>query len=362
MIEEKSTRFPALDIIRVYAITLVIYQHISYILPNSGIFYLLNILLKPDGVSIFFVLSGFLVGRIVLQEMSNPNMNTKTVVNVLQRRWLKTLPSYYLILLINIVLVHNHVVPGIINGNVLAYFAFFQNLIKPLDLFFVESWSLCVEEWFYLLLPIMLFLIIKTGILKIKNGFLILIGIFLLIAFTNRLIFSEQIDNYIEYDLLIRKMVGTRFDSIAIGLLIAWLYTFNKINLHKTIRFTLFLAGLSGIILLGYWKYENTLVYEMSYCTLESMLIGLMFPFLINIFTKTPGSKVFKFLSNITYQMYLQHMIFLFLLKPHFTHYNPIIIATIYFLLVVISSSFTYYIFEKPVMRLRESITKKITS
>jgi peptidoglycan/LPS O-acetylase OafA/YrhL len=40
---------------------------------------------------------------------------------------------------------------GILNVNVLAYFVFLQNFWVPLDLFFWESWSLAVEEWFYLL-------------------------------------------------------------------------------------------------------------------------------------------------------------------------------------------------------------------
>jgi peptidoglycan/LPS O-acetylase OafA/YrhL len=66
---------------------------------------------------------------------------------------LRTLPNNHLFLLLNIALVALGLAPGLLNANTAAYFVFLQNLWKQLGLFFWESWSLAVEEWFYLLFP-----------------------------------------------------------------------------------------------------------------------------------------------------------------------------------------------------------------
>jgi peptidoglycan/LPS O-acetylase OafA/YrhL len=141
-----SPRVFGLDILRVFAISAVVYQHCSYLLPNHGIFYFLNILFKPDGVTVFFVLSGFLVGNIILKELNTRAVfSFSSLLNILQRRWFKTIPVYYLLLIFNIIFTRMGIFPGIINYNVVAYFLFLQNLVIPLDLFFWESWSLAVN-------------------------------------------------------------------------------------------------------------------------------------------------------------------------------------------------------------------------
>src|SRR5690606_23169927 len=88
-----------------------------------------------------------------------------------KRRWFRTLPNYFLVLLVSL-FVYRNTLSGI---PVHHYFFFLQNFTSEIPRFFVESWSLSIEEWFYLLLPFPFLLLHKT---KNKRGLLL----FLLIA------------------------------------------------------------------------------------------------------------------------------------------------------------------------------------
>src|SRR5690606_23816971 len=84
------------------AILLVLIGHCSYFLPNDGGY--LQQILSVFGfvvVEIFFVLSGFLIGKILLQ-MFEAQLTSQSVMLFLKRRWFRTLPNYSLILIINI--------------------------------------------------------------------------------------------------------------------------------------------------------------------------------------------------------------------------------------------------------------------
>ncbi|HMC97241.1 MAG TPA: acyltransferase, partial [Flavobacteriales bacterium] len=154
MISQKSRVF-GLDVMRALAIVLVVLVHSDYMLWEHwpGFPWLPFV----DGVDLFFVLSGYLVGGILLRYATSAAPSPRRLLDFCQRRWLRTLPNYYLFLVINIVLLSFGLTRGMLNHSALYYFAFLQNLYKPVDTFFWESWSLVIEEWFYLLFPILLF-------------------------------------------------------------------------------------------------------------------------------------------------------------------------------------------------------------
>src|SRR5215471_18931583 len=92
-------RIYGLDIIRAVAILTVVYMHA---LLNFGIpaMYRYSI---GDGVSIFFVLSGFLIGKILLKIINKPSVSFGDLKNFWFRRWMRTLPAYYFVLTLLIV-------------------------------------------------------------------------------------------------------------------------------------------------------------------------------------------------------------------------------------------------------------------
>lgn len=232
-----SERVLGLDTVRSLAILLVIIAHYSLffrtsinvgpVLYGSGYF----------GVELFFALSGFLIGGIVLRTVLTAD-NFGTVFTFWIRRWLRTLPAYYLVL---VVLAFSfHVAPHIW----LLHATFLQDFtIIPRDTFFGVSWSLAIEEWFYLILPILIFGLAKhVGTKPHHVLFLCLAGI--VFCFLSR-IFEVIIFNppWME----IRKSVFERMDALLFGVLLAVIKKYWNIPYHQVLGKYGFLIGCTGI-------------------------------------------------------------------------------------------------------------------
>ncbi len=145
-----------LDLLRACAILLVLVSHfwqttpwwfgaraVASIPANVGT-------LGTYGVVVFFALSGYLVGGIALREMAAGPTRRSALVFLL-RRWMRTVPLYYVA--IGAFLLANPP-PDAWLAHAARYATFTQNLATdmPADRWFATSWSLTVEEWFYLAL------------------------------------------------------------------------------------------------------------------------------------------------------------------------------------------------------------------
>ena len=155
---EKEKIF-GLDLLRCLAICAVLFAHTFYLLPFS--IQAESIVLRCFGfigVEIFFVLSGYLVGKILINLFSNNPVNFRTTFYFWIRRWFRTLPNYYVALMASAGLFYfSHKFFVFSEPSNLLYFIFSQNLFTSHPGFFQNAWSLSVEEWFYLLLPLPFF-------------------------------------------------------------------------------------------------------------------------------------------------------------------------------------------------------------
>ncbi|MBZ4407687.1 acyltransferase [Myxococcus sp. XM-1-1-1] len=104
------------------------------------------------GVDLFFVLSGYLVGRQVFATEEGPTLGAQLRTFWL-KRWMRTLPLYFVVLALYALKPWLVGTPFV--GGGWHYALFLQNFGHPRD--FVQSWSLCVEEHFYLVLPLLAF-------------------------------------------------------------------------------------------------------------------------------------------------------------------------------------------------------------
>ncbi|MCB1206448.1 MAG: acyltransferase [Verrucomicrobiae bacterium] len=139
-------RIFGLDFARTLAIGLVVLAHAHQGSHDLGIY----------GVELFFALSGFLIGGILFRCVPvDEKWCFAGVANFWKRRWWRTLPAYYLFLLVSVVF---HGLRGEAPeggwGDLLSYLVFVPNLLSPNEVFYDVSWSLCVEEAFYLLFPL----------------------------------------------------------------------------------------------------------------------------------------------------------------------------------------------------------------
>ena len=125
LIESGKNRVIGLDILRSIAILLVMYEHGNSILPPRVTKYFTLPHPSIDGVSIFFVLSGFLIGGILLKIINTSGYTIKDIFNFWIRRWLRTIPNYYFVLIILIFC--EFLMSKNIGDGIIKYFFFTQN-------------------------------------------------------------------------------------------------------------------------------------------------------------------------------------------------------------------------------------------
>ncbi|TWP28541.1 acyltransferase [Apibacter muscae] len=302
----ESKRIFGLDILRTIAIIFVLLGHSSTFLPKKVAHYSNKILY--DGVGIFFVLSGFLIGGILMQLLENYKINVKLLLYFWKKRWYRTLPNYYFVLIILILS------DSLYNKNFnfmyyLKYFFFCQNIFSINLTFFGDSWSLAIEEWFYLITPIIIYILIAIFNIKPKSAIL-LSAIFVISFFTlYRIIYTLNLDtlNY-ENIINVRYTIFGRSDSIMFGILGAYLLYYKTYfwNNYKNIFLFLgiFLSAFYYLFPISNNFYSLTLSF-----TITSLSVLFMLPFFYNI---KRGRGIFyrmiTFISLISYSLYLVNM------------------------------------------------------
>ncbi len=148
--ESKPARLAGLDTLRALAIALVLMSHYHGFVSQAPTFGIMGSI-GWAGVDLFFVLSGYLIGNQLLAPAARgESLDLKTFF---ARRLLRTLPNYYAVLAIYLLLPDSPIA-GKTMAPVWRYLTFTQNFGLNYGETFTHSWSLCIEEQFYLVLPL----------------------------------------------------------------------------------------------------------------------------------------------------------------------------------------------------------------
>ena len=360
-------RIYGLDILRCLAILFVVVGHGNYLLPEKYANYVRPIVM--DGVSIFFVLSGFLIGGILIRVLEKDGASFHSLWNFWSRRWFRTLPNYFLILTI-LTLLNLLFTEGFALRSIKRYFFFAQNLFTEHGDFFPEAWSLCVEEWFYLLVPLCIF--IMSGSLKVNYRKAILTTAFLIIAAvtTYRLYkFSNfPVDSVSAWDLNFRKQVSTRLDSLMFGVIGAYTAYFYQPAWFK-FKNILFVLGICLAIMFQISMiFNRSVVFGQYLCvysfTLSSLSTLCLLPFLSSI--KSGTGRVYRLITTISFISYSMYLINLSIVQYWILENLPLsgkvgLVAryALYWFLTVSLSMALFRYYEMPMTRIRERFTKK---
>lgn len=364
LLEISPNRIFGLDLLRMIAIMFVFFSHNEPLLPSS-IAKVINTLYF-DGVTIFFVLSGFLIGKILINTFEKKGLSFGQIKDFWIRRWFRTLPPYFLFAFI-IAIISKIFVIGFPLRIILPYIIFCQNITTNASGFFGESWSLAIEEWFYLLTPIFIF--IFSYFLKLRKSFLITIIIF---------IFISPIIRYYKFAMgdlppIFYQIVMYRSDSIIYGVLGAYISIYHNKRWLDNKKTLLFL----GLVLLIIWKFISI------YFSTPFYIANINFPFFsiatlcLIPYLSTYRLKKYKnhhkiiiYISLISYSLYLIHyslvekIIIKIVVSPILKGYSIFNIYLIenllYWTLSFIGAFITYKYFEIPTTNLREYFTKNI--
>jgi peptidoglycan/LPS O-acetylase OafA/YrhL len=201
-----------LDIVRASAILMVLVCHYSLnywtllasqptprVLQVAGLF----------GVQLFFALSGYLIGNILLSIVER-GVTMDAIWRFWARRWLRTLPCYYLAI---VIAVWANNLNGFSDYHLWPYLTLSQNLLGQPGQFLGVAWSLTIEEWFYFVFPLLLLPMLA---LSKRHGMLVALSLVIILTALARPIAWER------YGFAgLRATVPFQFDSIAYGALAA---------------------------------------------------------------------------------------------------------------------------------------------
>ncbi|HEX4329554.1 MAG TPA: acyltransferase [Burkholderiales bacterium] len=303
-----SQRIYGLDILRACAILCVLFLHSSLLL--DGYPALCKVLTAvPDGVSMFFVLSGYLIGMLLLRRVTQPEFGLREALDFWLRRWLRTLPAYYLVLvLVYFIAVRGGQPPPV---RLPDYIFFVQNLAWPHPGFFGEAWSLAVEEWFYLLLPLPPLIAARLWPRLPRDRLLLAWAALCLVGaplFRASLAGAHGIATP-DWDLWLRKIVLVRMDAPAFGVLGAWLHTFRPRLWQRHAR-TAFAAGIALLIAqrLLLTAFDPAWYMNYAYLSLDCAGFLLLLPALSALHTGSgPAYRFVRLFSTLAYGLYLVH-------------------------------------------------------
>lgn len=316
-------RIPELDGLRGVAILLVLAGH-YFSVPGVGAAALLSgywFRLGWTGVDLFFVLSGFLIGGILLAVRDSPNY-FKTFY---ARRFFRIVPLYYawicLYMLASLagrsfLSARVGTVQGI-DGSILAHFLFLQNFHDFTSStvsfwWFTSTWSLAVEEQFYLLAPLVLRYVPK----RVLGAILIAVALGApLLRIAVRAGFSNG-------PWLAFRLMPCRADSLAVGVLAALLWSNPKsrawLEAHTPVLCGALVILFAGVVYL--WKSHSDPLQPLTQIagyTWLALFFAVALLLVISRRNSLPAAFLrlgfLRVLGGVSYCMYLVHeAVFLF--------------------------------------------------
>jgi len=333
--------YPLLNIYRYFASLIVCISHYILYWNKSAYFEFTSIL----GVELFFILSGFVLAPQILRIEKNPKKNLKIF---LLRRWIRTIPPYLVALICATILLDY--------GNIINLFKFLtytQNILGDTSSpnFFPVAWSLSVEEWFYIFLPLSILLTTQSKIKYLKLNVLSICITTILLLNLTRFYYNGDEINWGED---IRRCVLLRLDSLCFGI-VAYIL---KDRLKK--EYVVFCI-ICTILPLFYFLTEPLLISKSIFAqNLFIPLCCICFSSILIILTYSQISsslikKVGTFGANISYSMYLFHIFFISLTLNLFN--NPALSLLSYIISLKLFCWVFFNYFERPLLKSRPSYT-----
>ena len=365
--EGQLLRFHGLDTLRAAAILIVMLYHLN-------MYSLLPAALNPiasigwAGVDLFFVLSGFLIGSQLLKPYLNGAI--PSLKEFYARRAYRILPAYLTVMFLYLAVPLWREAPGPYAP--WQYFSFTWNLFLlhyPESRAFSHVWSLCVEEHFYLCLPLLLLVFMRRPAVW-KTMLLVLSIVLGGIALRAWLLYHVILQSGAPQGLLMMRYVYyptySRLDGLAIGVSLAILRTFrpswwSRITRHGNLLFIGGMATVVGALRLCNFDYPSPDLPASILFTFPALAIGfgLMVASAVCdrsiLKRRVPGAAP---LAILAYSLYLTHKSVAHVthqLLPLWTAEADWRSACIYFVVCLSVASLLYFAVERPFLRLRYS-------
>ena len=291
-------RVLALDGLRAVSILLVLFSHawLGHIVPGGL------------GVTIFFFISGFIITRLMIEEWDSTG--TISIKKFYIRRFFRLMPALFVFVLLSLLVMKTAQVQWrwVELLSVFFYYANYYGIFigfsgdalpPPLSI----TWSLAVEEHFYMIFPFFFLLLIATP----KRFFLIAVSIVLAaLAWRIYLAFGVGLDFLPHYR--IYKATDTRADSILYGVCLSLFLARIPASLAWLNQKKIVMTGI--VLMLFSLLYRNEEFRETFRYSIQGLALMCLFCYLV--LTPTWAGKIlshpfFVYVGKISYSLYLYH-------------------------------------------------------
>ncbi len=354
-------RISQLDGIRGIAILLVLIWHyiqnqiINVAQDETLLYYFARVLsLTWSGVDLFFVLSGFLITGILIENHKSDNYFTVFYI----RRICRILPLYYLLLILffSISFSRFSTKPEFSwlfydPFPLLSYATFTQNILMGIrgdfgPQWLAITWSLAVEEQFYLFIPLLI------RYVHPKRVFFVLLLI----------IFAAPVFRGMYPDFFTFVNTPFRADSLLSGCVLAIAVRspmfIRLVNQHKDFLISLFIIFLCGAGVMTIRPQLFGIFNHFWLAGLYSLFILITLVFADSVFGKILSNKILVYLGTLSYGIYMFHQIVSGLLHgfiggsvPHITTYVDLIITVVSLCLTLLLAALSYRYVELPFLK-----------
>tara|TARA_B110001450_G_C17641678_1_gene489544 strand:- start:30 stop:1109 length:1080 start_codon:yes stop_codon:yes gene_type:complete len=341
-----------IDGLRCFAVIAVLIFHFSHFE---------NIYLKRlplgQGVNLFFVISGFLITRILLINKENIRLGKTTLKQVLKafyiRRSIRIFPIYYITIFYLIIINFQNtreVWPWLVSYTANFYISFDNPYIGS----FHHLWSLAVEEQFYLLWPILIFIIPAKHI-----------GKFVVSVIVVSLIFKILYYNYYGPSIGLNAFPISCADSLGFGSLIAFWSLYNPSIIER-------INKVKYVVLISFIPFVFFIIFPRIYPSIVSIGNNFLFAFFAFFIVVKASQQKFtsitKFLlenrvalhiGKISYGIYLYHFF-----MPDFYNQMTVFLPKIFyagstiklpflFASSLIFAQLSWMLIERPILKLK---------
>jgi peptidoglycan/LPS O-acetylase OafA/YrhL len=342
-----APNIPALDAVRGIAASMVVVAHTLG--PRQ---------LGSTAVAIFFVLSGFLITWLLVRE--SDTTGEISLRDFYLRRVLRIFPAFYVfwVVCIGAAALRGIQVPW---GEAWSSFFYIGDYYEALkhapDGIMGITWSLGVEEKFYLLWPFIFATLHRKPAKLLKAGCLFIVGIWLY-----RIVLSLAFSLPADY---LRYAFESRFDNILYGSVLALSFRMGKIDpiLRAVQRLPLMPVALAALLIgLTFLEERSGARYYFVFgMALDATIISVALMQLVYLAALRSWTwlnhPALRFLGRISYSLYLYHIVVI----ATVLHYFPHLRIRWSYPLIYVGSIFmayaSYRLVEKPFLKLKEHFT-----
>ena len=332
---------PQLDVVRAIAVSLVLWHH-WFGHPDHPF--------GPIGVWLFFVLSGFLITRILLNaRRDTPRGNRTALLNFYIRRFLRIFPLYYFVLLLA------WATSETFRADWYWYAAYLQNFKMmaaddPVKVFGVHLWTLAVEEQFYVAWPLVVLFAPRRALLAVIGCAIalsiVLRGVLAGVGWTSFQVYVFTLNN---------------LDTLGCGALLAYFWVHRRDDVVALRRIAL---G-AGLVALAATAFVRRNALNEALTAVPTALIGLWFVSRAAEGFRGPFGYAMSFppsvyFGRISYGIYVYHFFAPAALGPLFERYDiregGVAFGLVCLAVTVAVASLSWFLLERPFLLLKNRV------